>query len=407
MEPRAYERQGQGLHGLVGKRTQVPMSRAPMSTNWSYRVPLRLLFAIPVIGAVLVAIVGGLFRAGVQWVGTPPPSWLGAAVSHHAFLMIGVFMGTVIGIERAVAVRHVAAYTAPVGSGMAGMSLLGGHLEAALWLAAAGSVAFVLVNIVVVIRQRAPHTALLLVAALAWAAASLLHLAGWHTGAVIPLWFCLLVLTIAAERLEMTRLMRRRKGAAALLYSLVATLMASAVATGFWPIAGGIAYGAALAGLAVWLLVCDIARRTVIAQGLSRYMALCLLSGYFWLLLAGLAWSAMSAGWIGFRDTALHALALGFVFSMMLGHAPVILPAIARVKVLFGWVFYVPLALLHLSLAWRLFAGQFHAQALATGAIGNALALALFAATMVGGALAWRIRFSSPTASSRHGPPSH
>ena len=33
----------------------------------------------------------------------------------------------------------------------------------------------------------------------------------------------------------------------------------------------------------------------------------------------------------------------GFVFSMMLAHAPVILPALARVKLLFGWLFYVPL----------------------------------------------------------------
>lgn len=383
------------------------MTRAPMSASPRYWVVLRLLFAIPVICAVLAAVAGGLFRAGVQWVGTPLPSWFGVAVSQHAFLMIGVFMGTVIGIERAVAVRRTAAYAAPVCTGMAGISLLVGHLDAALWLAATGSVAFVLVNIVVVIRQWAPHTALLLVAALAWAAASLLHLADWHTGAVIPLWFCLLVLTIAAERLEMTRLMRRRQGAAGLLYGLVVTLMASAVATGFWPVAGGIAYGAALAGLAAWLLVFDIARRTIRAQGLSRYMALCLLSGYFWLLLAGLAWSAMSAGWLGFRDIALHALALGFVFSMMLGHAPVILPAIARIKVLFGWVFYVPLALLHLSLGWRLFAGQLHAQALATGAIGNALALALFAVTMAGGALAWRIKFSSPTVPSRHGPHAH
>jgi hypothetical protein len=29
------------------------------------------------------------------------------------------------------------------------------------------------------------------------------------------------------------------------------------------------------------------------------------------------------------RDAALHGLGLGFLFSMMLGHAPVILPAVA------------------------------------------------------------------------------
>lgn len=51
---------------------------------------------------------------------------------------------------------------------------------------------------------------------------------------------------------------------------------------------------------------------------------------------------------------ALHALGLGFIVSMMLGHAPVILPAIARIKIEFGKFFYLPLVALHLSLIVRL-----------------------------------------------------
>ena len=45
---------------------------------------------------------------------------------------------------------------------------------------------------------------------------------------------------------------------------------------------------------------------------------------------------------------------LGFVFSMVFGHAPIIFPAVLRVAVPYHPVFYVPLALLHLSLALRL-----------------------------------------------------
>ena len=40
---------------------------------------------------------------------------------------------------------------------------------------------------------------------------------------------------------------------------------------------------AALLGLAIWLMAFDIARRTIAASGLSRYMAACLLAGYAWL----------------------------------------------------------------------------------------------------------------------------
>jgi hypothetical protein len=148
-------------------------------------------------------------------------------------------------------------------------------------------------------------------------------------------------------------------------------------------------FGAALLALAAWLLVFDIARRTVRARGLPRYMAVCLLGGYAWLALGGLAWAATALGWPA-RDLALHALGLGFIASMVMGHAPVILPAIARVKLLFGSWFYLPLAALHLSLALRLVLGWHDFAWRAQGALLNALALALFAATAAGATLAWR-----------------
>lgn len=383
------------------------MNRRPSPPHPWLAWAVRCAFAGCVAVALFAAVAGGLLRAGVDVAGSAPAAWWGAAVADHAFLMVCCFMGTVIGIERAVAVRHPAAYAAPAATALAGVLLLGGARTGALWLAAAGAWAFVAVNAAVVQRQRAPHTWVLWVAAVVWAVACLGHALGRWTGAVIPGWMCLLVLTIAAERLEMTRLMRRRPGAAAVLYGIFAALLCGAAASHPWPRAGGVVFGASLAALSVWLAVFDIARRTVRAQGLSRYMAVCLLSGYVWLLVAGLAWAAMALG-LGFRDMALHALALGFVFSMVLGHAPVILPAVARVKVLFGWPFYLPLALLHLSLFWRLGGGLVHSRALAWGAAGNALALVLFAATLAGAALAWRRRSSLsplPSTRTRHGSP--
>jgi hypothetical protein len=142
--------------------------------------------------------------------------------------------------------------------------------------------------------------------------------------------------------------------------------------------------------LAGWLAVFDVARRTVHAHGLSRYMALCLLGGYAWLMVAGGAWVAMVLGWPT-RDIALHALGLGFVVSMVMGHAPVILPAITRVKMQFGGLFYVPLAALHLSLVLRLAGDWFGAGLHSAGVVLNAAALALFVATALGGVLAWRL----------------
>jgi hypothetical protein len=182
--------------------------------------------------------------------------------------------------------------------------------------------------------------------------------------------------------------MRRHHAANPALLAILAALLLGAAWTVRDALAGGTVYGLALMALAAWLGLFDIARRTVLAHGLSRYMAVCLLLGYAWLGMAGLAWWGTAWGCPG-RDLALHALGLGFIISMVMGHAPVILPAVARVKLLFGPWFYAPLALLHASLLVRVFGG---AALHGAGAALNAAALALFAAVVLGSVLAWRQR---------------
>jgi hypothetical protein len=304
--------------------------------------------------------------------------------------MIGGFLGTVIGIERAVAVKHRFALIAPLTSSAAAVCLLLGQTSAGAWLMMIASAVFLGVNGIVARRQPAAHTFLLLVAALAWLIGNLLFAMGVGRAASLPWWFAFLVLTIAAERLEMSRLMRHGPEAGLSLSAVLALLLVGAAWFVVSPAVGGLLFGIALALLAVWLAVFDIARRTVRAHGLSRYMAVALLGGYAWLAIAGLAWVGMAFGW-PLRDAALHALGLGFVVSMMMGHAPVILPAIARVKLQFGPFFYAPLALLHGSLAWRLVPGGADFTMRALGAIGNAAAIALFAATVASAAFTWRL----------------
>jgi hypothetical protein len=374
MDAGASQRPRQDFHGMVSRP----------------RRALTLALLALVASALLAAIAGGLLRAGIALPLPPSAAWPARAVLLHAAFMIGAFMGTVIGIERAVAVKHLAAWLAPLASAVAGPAMLLGLHGPARWLLLAAAVAFTGVNLLVVHRQRAPHTLLLLASALCWLAGNLLFALEWATAAVLPWWFAFLVMTIAAERLEMTRMMRRRPAAQPVLVLVLALMAFGAAASAIDAVLGGVLYGASLLLLALWLLVFDIARRTFFADGLARYMAVCLLGGYAWLAVAGLAWAAAALG-APTRDAALHALGLGFIFSMMMGHAPVILPAIARVKVLFGPFFYLPLAALHLSLLARLGLGGFEPAWRAQGALFNALAIAFFAATVAGGALAWRL----------------
>jgi hypothetical protein len=372
MDTRTIERQRQTLHGMVTPRRAFTLA-----------------LLVPVALALLAAVAGGLLRAGIALPAPEGATWPARGALLHAALMIGAFMGTVIGVERAVAVKHRAAWLAPIASAASGLAMLLGLDGPARWLLLAAAVAFTGVNLLVVHRQRAPHTLLLLAGALCWLAGNLLFALEWGSAAVLPWWFAFLLMTIAAERLEMTRMMRRRPAAQPALVLVLALMAFGAATSAVDAVVGGVFYGASLLLLALWLLAFDIARRTLFADGLARYMAVCLLGGYAWLAVAGIAWAASALG-MPSRDAALHALGLGFIVSMMMGHAPVILPAIARVKVLFGPFFYLPLAALHLSLLVRLGPGWADPAWRAQGSLFNALSIALFAATMVGAALAWR-----------------
>lgn len=354
-------------------------------------VAARPVFLVLVAASLLAGIAGGLMRLGVMLPSTAGSAWLGQAALAHAALMMGGFLGTVIGLERAVAVKHPAAFIAPLASGLGGLCLLLGQTAHGAGLGVAAAVAFTVVNVVVVRRQWADHTLLLLAAAIAWLVGNLFFALRLDGAAVLPWWFAFLVMTIAAERLEMTRLMRRRPAAPALLLAILCAMVLGAGISAVSAEWGGVLYGLSLLLLALWLVTFDIARRTVRADGLSRYMAVCLLTGYVWLAVAGVAWAGTALG-LPLRDVALHALGLGFIFSMIMGHGPVILPAIARVKLQFGAFFYVPLLALHLSLAFRLGWGAVEPQIRAAGAASNGLAIVLFAATVAGSAIAWRIR---------------
>lgn len=104
----------------------------------------------------------------------------------------------------------------------------------------------------------------------------------------------------------------------------------------------------------MWLGRFDIARRTVRQPGLSRFMAVCLLVGYVWLAAAGVLMMVFSPLEGGLRyDAVLHSFFLGFVFSMIFGHAPAIFPAVLGLQPSFRTAFYAHTALLHLGLLLR------------------------------------------------------
>lgn len=333
---------------------------------------------LPLLAAGFLSLVFGI-AAGLVRLGWDIPLPRESFAVLHGPLMACAFFGTVISLERAVAIGSAWAYLGPLSAGTGGLALIAGAAFPALLLLATGSAVFLVASCIVLKRQPHLHNACLVLGAASWLAGTLLLATGETAYALSPWWIGFLVLTIAGERLELSRFMPPSPTAKRTFMAIMAGL-AVAPALGWW------ATAASLLALALWLARKDVALRTIRGTGLTRYIAACLLAGYVWLAVASviiLAGADMQPGRPAF-DAALHAIFLGFVFSMVFGHAPIIVPAVFRVPLPYHPTFYVPLALLHASLALRVAAdltGLYDWRGLA-GA-GNAAAIAVFVAGML------------------------
>jgi hypothetical protein len=312
--------------------------------------------------------------------------------------MVSTVLGVVIGLERAVALGRSWAYGAPLAAGLAGLVLVLG-LPQPVVAALYGVSSLLLIAIFVRLYQHRPEwaTAMLAVGAAVWLVSNGLWLFGRSLVELVPWWGAFLVLTIAGERLELAQVLlpaRVRLG----LVAASAVILAGLVVSLVWLLPGIQLAGVGLVGLAAWLISYDVARRTVRRGGLARFGALCLLVGYVWLGIAGLFWLLGTGGFPGayWYDAMIHALFLGFVFSMIFGHAPTIVPAVTGIAVPFERAFYLHVGLLHGSLALRI-AGDLASwqEGRAWGGLLNVVAILLFAALTVRAA-----RRSAPTGTS-------
>jgi hypothetical protein len=206
----------------------------------------------------------------------------------HGLLMAFGFLGTLISLERAVALGRPWGYLAPLAAGLGGLVLIVGlPADIATVLFAIGGALFVAIYGAFDRIEIALHTRVQAVGAVAWLVAALLLVAGGPVSAVIPWLAGFLVLTIAGERLELARL-GRLSGPKRTAFILVAAVFCAGVAaTLLVPDAGVRLAGVGLLGLAAWLARNDLARRTVRMPGVTRFIALCLLIGYAWLAVAG------------------------------------------------------------------------------------------------------------------------
>jgi len=341
--------------------------------------------------ALVAGVVAGLMRLSVTQI--PLPEIASNWAWGHGILMIPAFFGTVISLERAVALARPWAYLAPLSAGLSGLALIVGLpiVIAQGFSILGGSILFA-GSVLIFRQQTALYTATLTLGAFGWLAGSMAWLVSGLISPSVPWWMAFLILTIAGERLELTRYMPTPPRAQQ-FFGLLTGMILFGLTLAFWEESIGLKlYAFMLVLLAGWLLRYDIARRTIKQTGLTRFIAFCLMGGYLWLATGGVlglmgGFESEAAG-TALRDAALHSIFLGFVFSMILGHAPIIFPAIVRIRIPYHPIFYLPLIMLHITtlarfvtdflpssnvvISWHQLAG-----------LGNAFALAIFILTML------------------------
>ncbi len=308
---------------------------------------------LPFVAFSLLALLAALW-AGLLRLGWSLPTFPNLAMAHGP-LMVSGFLGTLIPLERAVAIRKKWMFAAPALTALGWVSLLAspGVLGAALFTL--GSLVMLAILAFMLYRERQIHSVVMAGGALAWVVGNILWMTGMPLFQMVFWWMAFLVLTIAGERLELSRILHPPPGLVRLFGFFVALLLAGAVVATFDLDFGTRLSGIGLLALGVWFLPNDIARRNLRhPAALTRYIARCLYAGFIWLIVGGAMLLLIGAQTAGpYYDAVLHIVFVGFVMSMIFGHAPIIFPAILQVRVIFHPAFYIHLVLLHLSLLVR------------------------------------------------------
>lgn len=324
------------------------------TTSTVQRAPSPI-WRLPVILAIAVILTAALWTALLR-LGWEIPSVAGATAVEHGALMVSGFLGTLISLERAVALKHRWTFAGPALSGIGALLIVAGLppvIGRSLLLL--GSVGLVAIFIYIYRRHPSIDTGVMGVGSMLWLAGNILWWLNQPIAHAAPWWAAFMVLTISGERLELARVLRLTPLVKRLFIGANAVIIAGLLLSlAFFEI-GVRMSGAGLLLLSLWLIRYDIARRTIRMTGLTRFIAACLLPGYFWLAGAGIAWIVFAPFYSGglYYDAMLHMIFLGFVFSMIFGHAPIILPSVLGVPVTYHPAFYAHLILLHLTLALR------------------------------------------------------
>jgi len=316
------------------------------------------------LAAVLNLIAGiwaGLIRLGWDLPVTP-------VAVHHGAIMVGGFLATLIALEKAIPLKRNLALVVPVISALSLLMVVPGYYHAGLYFLIAGSAGlFIIHAYYLYLHPRDLSIILMLVGAGCLMVGNAMLIRTQFYPSSFPWWMGFLLLTITAERIELSKFLPVSANAKYLLLGFLALFLFGL----FIPFHGVGKYlsATAMIGIAVWMLKHDVMRIGLKKVGLTKFSSVALLIANGWLIINGLLLVFMPEAAYSY-DILVHSFFIGYTFAMIFAHGPIILPGVLGITskpfhpVLYGWLFLVQGSLLLrlvadslLSTEWRRISG--------------------------------------------------
>jgi hypothetical protein len=302
--------------------------------------------------AVIPLIIFSLLMA--VWAGWLRIGWsipLTGAAGMHGCLMVNSFLASLIFLERAVTFKSKWWLLLPIVHASSALAFAVQFTGLGYVLVTLGSLGFLVLCGYFIYRYKELYYYVFFAGAFCLLVGNGILYGQHDYPAAAPWWMGFLLFTIVAERLELSRFLSLTKIKKGLLVCFLAIVLAGLIGRGE---TGATIFAGAMALTALWLLKYDMARHSIRISGQHRYSGLLLITGYLWLLVTA-ALMVVKEKFVFGYDAVLHAFFIGFVFSMIFSHAPIILPAVARLPVkIYRPVLYVWFGLLQFSLIMRI-----------------------------------------------------
>jgi hypothetical protein len=307
--------------------------------------PFRFFFLLFAFANLIVGMLAGLGRLG--W-SAPVPE----AYAHHGAIMVGGFLGSLIALEKVIPLKKPVFFIGPLLSAVSMVVFITGYFHEAVMMLIAAGIIFMAVYGLYLRQQYTSYLVVAFFGAACWTVGNVLLLWKKFYPMAFPWWMAFLLFTIVSERLELTKFLPVSQQAKRLLLAFLILFIVGIIMP--FHSAGTYVSGAAMVCIGLWLLRYDVIRLTLRKEGLAKFIAIALLIGYFCLLLDGVFLMTLNNVSLGY-DITVHTFFLGFVFSMIFAHGPIILPGVLGLTVKpFHPLFYMPLAGLMISLAIRI-----------------------------------------------------